>query len=216
MQTQHIRHNHDNSALIVYFAGWGTSPELVRHWQLPSDTDVLLCWDYRNLTLDFDFTRYQSLYLVAWSMGVWAAEQCVADLSFVRAVAINGTPLLIHDDLAIVQAVFEGTLHGFDEQTRTKFERRMCGNRELLHAYQASPLRPTAQIHQELMAVYQAMPQAKRPSIAWQKAIIGRQDKIFPSANQLEFWRQTGCQIVQLDVPHFALMAFDDWSDVLC
>ncbi|MGV6989702.1 DUF452 family protein [Testudinibacter sp. P80/BLE/0925] len=214
MQTEWQISAENNPNLIVYFAGWGTSPELVKHWQIPSDTDLLLCWDYRDLTFNLDLSRYRTLHLVAWSMGVWAAEQTVAELPFASSVAINGTPCLIDDQHGIPHAIFQGTLDGFNELTRAKFERRMCGKRELLQQYQAIPARPTEEIAQELAAVYRTFPHAKPASIRWQKAIVGTQDQIFPTANQLKYWQQTACEIRQLAVPHFALPIFSDWADL--
>ncbi|KAE9528463.1 DUF452 family protein [Testudinibacter aquarius] len=214
MQTEWLISAENNPNLILYFAGWGTSPQLVKHWQLPPDTDLLLCWDYRHLSLNADLSRYRTLHLVAWSMGVWAAEQTVADLPFATSVAINGTPCLIDDQVGIPQAIFEGTLDGFNDLTRTKFERRMCGKRELLQQYQAIAPRPTNEIAQELAAVYQVFAHAKPAAIHWQKAIVGMQDQIFPTANQLNYWRQTDCEVIQLALPHFALAAFNTWSEL--
>ncbi|MGR3807816.1 DUF452 family protein [Pasteurella testudinis] len=204
-----------NCRLILYFAGWGTSPDLVRRWDIPDDYDLLLCWDYRTLQFEFDLSRYQQLHLVAWSMGVWAAEQCLpANISLQSSVAINGTPGLIDDQFGIPSAVFSGTLHNFDDSTRAKFDRRMCGSREVLRQYQAGTLRANDEIKAELSAVYQALATAKAPHIRWQKAIVGSQDRIFPSANQLAYWQRQGCRIEQIDAPHFCFAHFDNWIDI--
>ena len=230
MQTEWISTG-DNNRLILYFAGWGTSPELVKNWQIPTGYDLLLCWDYRTFQLDsaqlnFDFSRYQHYHLVAWSMGVWAAEQC-AEYSFLQnvvletSVAINGTPLLIDDEQGIPNAIFKGTLDGFNDLTRTKFERRMCGNRALLQQYQTFATRPTAEIKQELTAVNAAVLHSKTLSsrisaIKWQKAIVGTQDLIFPTANQLHYWQQSSAQIEQIAAPHFLFPLLNGWSELCC
>ncbi|MDH3001445.1 hypothetical protein A1D23_12930 [Chelonobacter oris] len=215
MQTEWISTAENNRHLIVYFAGWGTSPDLVKNWQIPPGHDVLLVWDYRTLDLNFDFSRYSQRHLVAWSMGVWAAEQSVADLAFATAVAINGTPHLSDDELGIPTAIFQGTLADFNPLTRSKFERRMCGNRDFLQQYQAVSLRSTEEIATELNAVNAHLPLSKPPVIAWRKAIIGEQDQIFPSANQQRYWQQTDCQIEQLTAPHFLFPLLNGW-DRLC
>lgn len=45
--------------LIIYFAGWGTPASVVSHLTLPSGYDLLICYDYQDLTLPpFDFDRY--------------------------------------------------------------------------------------------------------------------------------------------------------------
>ncbi len=62
------------SNLILYFAGC-TPPSAVAHLQIPPNFDLLICYDYQDLQLEFDFSCYQEIYLVVWSMGVWVAEQ---------------------------------------------------------------------------------------------------------------------------------------------
>ncbi|MGR6981159.1 DUF452 family protein [Testudinibacter sp. P27/CKL/0425] len=212
MQTQWIISTEQNTRLMLYFAGWGTSPELVSNWQLPPDCDALLIWDYRDVKLEVNFSQYSDVHLVAWSMGVWAAEQRVADLPLASAWAINGTPHLRDDEYGIPTAIFDGTLQGFNALTRSKFERRMCGSRELLQQYQQITPRPTDEIAQELAAVAAHLPRAKAASIAWTGAIIGEQDQIFPTANQQRYWQQRACLIKTVAAPHFALPFFSGWE----
>ena len=80
--------------LLLFFCGWSASPALFHSLQADPDQDVWLMSDYRNLTFDADLSAYQSVTLVAWSLGVWVAEQLFADESSVhweRKIAINGT-----------------------------------------------------------------------------------------------------------------------------
>ena len=94
MNTELLRQN--GRDLLVYYAGWGTPPHTAVHsLGLPEHHDILLCWDYRSLhTPDADWGAYQNLRLVAWSLGVWAAEHSLpAGLSWSAATAVNGTPL---------------------------------------------------------------------------------------------------------------------------
>ncbi|HGG9315583.1 TPA: pimeloyl-ACP methyl esterase BioG family protein, partial [Neisseria meningitidis] len=48
-------YNHQGGHLILYFAGWGTPPDAVNHLILPENHDLLICYDYQDLNLDFDF-----------------------------------------------------------------------------------------------------------------------------------------------------------------
>lgn len=70
-------YNHQGEHLILYFAGWGMPPDAVNHLILPENHDLLICYDYQDLNLDFDFSAYRHIRLVAWSMGVWAAERAL-------------------------------------------------------------------------------------------------------------------------------------------
>lgn len=216
MQIEWILGAPNNTQLIIYFAGWGTSPELVKAWEIPQGYDLLLIWDYRTLTLNVDVSQYSKLHLVAWSMGVWAAEQLVARLNFSSAVAINGTPVLVDDQQGIPEVIFQGTLNGFNEMTRSKFDRRMCGNHELLAQYHAVARRSTDEVSAELVAVAEQLASAKKPKIAWQKALISKQDHIFPTVNQQYYWQQQdNVAIVLLDGPHFVFPLLDGWM-ALC
>ena len=88
------------SRLLLFFCGWSASPALFHSLQAEPDQDVWLVSDYRNLTFDADLSAYQSVTLVAWSLGVWVAEQLFADESSVhweRKIAINGTGCPVHD-----------------------------------------------------------------------------------------------------------------------
>ena len=53
-------YDHQGEHLIVYFAGWGTPLDAVAHLILPTDHDLLICYDYQDLNLDFDFSAYRT------------------------------------------------------------------------------------------------------------------------------------------------------------
>ncbi len=103
-------YNHQGEHLILYFAGWGMPPDAVNHLILPENHDLLICYDYQDLNLDFDFSAYRHIRLVAWSMGVWAAERALQGIRLKSATAVNGTGLPCDDNFGIPCAVFKGTL----------------------------------------------------------------------------------------------------------
>lgn len=209
--------------LIVYFAGWGTPPALVTDWHRPPSCDLLLCWDYRDLTLDFDFSPYARVHLLAWSLGVWAAENSLPPLKWTSATAVNGTPRPIDEDFGIPSAIFNGTLNGlqgkFAVRTRDKFERRMTGDATRLTAYRQLPQRDLPDITAELAAVGKiaAAQTLSGASIAWQRAVIGEQDGIFPPDNQQCYWQTyvPNCHLQRIDAPHEALSQWADFTMVL-
>lgn len=213
MKYQHIHHG--SHALIVYFAGWGTPLSIVQHFTDAEKYDLLLCYDYQDLRLDFDFSNYQEIYLVAWSMGVWVAEQVLQNISCTKAIAINGTSYPRHDQLGIPEAIFDGTLTGLNQSNRHKFERRMCQNKTLLAAYQAaSDYRDLENIQQELAFLSQQIrQQTKVPQFNWDLAWIGAQDRIFPVDNQQAAWQER-CEIRTLDAGHLAFPFFQKWEDL--
>ncbi|EXI62415.1 hypothetical protein MHD_09730 [Mannheimia granulomatis] len=205
-----------SSNLVVYVAGWGTPLAAVEHLALPENHDLLICYDYQDLQLDFQFSDYDCIHLVAWSMGVWVANQVMPPIPLASATAINGTALPYDDKFGIPKAVFKGTLESLNEANRIKFEHRMCHDKTLFEHYQNLPKpRPLAEIQQELAALYQLINDEQEPkTLAWTHAIIGTQDRIFPTANQLAYWQTFSPQtnICTLEGGHYLLPYFHNWE----
>lgn len=214
----------EQTDLIIYFAGWGSPPELVESWLRPPQCDLLLCWDYRDLTLTIDISAYTHVHVLAWSMGVWAAENSLPPMPLASATAVNGTPSLIHNNYGIPTAVFNGTLNSLQSnasiRTREKFERRMCGEHTRLQRYRQLPQRSTGDITIELATVAAtvfAADTVQAPTIAWQTAIIGKQDAIFPPQNQQAYWQThaPNCRIQTINAAHEALSHWANFSAIL-
>lgn len=204
--------------LIVCFSGWGITPHAFSHIQLPDDSDLLICYDHQNLDLHFDFSPYTSIRLVAFSLGVWVAEQVMQGIHLQSATAMNGTTLPYHDDFGIPTAIFQGTLDGLKEQTRHQFERRMCGNIQEYTAYQQLPDRQSLEgIHSSLAFLLNAIKiKQNLPQLSWQKAIISEQDRIFLAEKQLNFWQQNAprVQIKTIKGSHYLLPQIKHWEEL--
>lgn len=206
--------DHQGENLLVYFAGWGTPIEAVSHLELAENYDLLICYDYQDLRLDFDFSRYQQIRVVAWSMGVWVAERVLQGIKLTSATAVNGTALPCDDEQGIPYAIFKGTLDHLNDSTRAKFDRRMCGDKANFAFYQAFPSRELQKIQQELTALFQATLQDKRTDLMeWTKAIIGTQDKIFPPHNQRQYWANR-CLVEEMAGAHYLFADFKQWSQL--
>lgn len=198
--------------LLIYFAGWGTPISAVSHLVLPTDYDLLICYDYQDLSLDFDFSAYQEFRLVAWSMGVWVAAQSLSHLKFLSATAINGTELPCDEQNGIPPEVFKGTLDQLSPITLAKFQRRMAG--KLTEHYQMLPNpREFADIQQELAAIYAQLRIMPPKNLAWTKAIIGQKDKIFSATNQQHYW-QSRCPMELVAGEHYLFVQFNDWAEL--
>ena len=112
--------------VIVFFHGWGMDAAGVSHLQM--EDDVLMCYDYRSLDFDFpDLGHYRCIYVVAWSMGVWAADRVISRLEMKpeRCVALNGTTRPVDDEYGIPVKIYELTEKGMNERGREKFFLRM-------------------------------------------------------------------------------------------
>lgn len=146
-----------NGKLLLVFSGWAASPEVFRHLETEPETDLWICHDYRTTEFDLDaLGGYREIRLVAWSLGVWAASLLFAKkpVAFTEAVAINGTTCPVHDEWGIPEAIFRGTLDNLTEEGIRRFNRRMCGKRDILQAYEQIPPRPLDEVRDELEHLY--------------------------------------------------------------
>lgn len=205
-------YDHQGEHLIVYFAGWGTPLDVVAHLILPTNHNLLICYDYQDLTLDFDFSAYQQIRVVAWSMGVWVAERVLQGITLQSATAVNGTGLPCDDSFGIPYAIFKDTLDNLTENTRSKFERRICGDKISFERYQQFSARPFYEIHQELTALFAMIQQDKRTDlIHWTNAWVSSRDKIFMPANQHQYWASR-CSVQEIEGEHYVFSRFTHWS----
>ena len=59
--------NNQSKELIVFFAGWGCDEN--QFTNLQDNKDVLILYDYQDLELDFEFSRYNRIDVIAYSAG---------------------------------------------------------------------------------------------------------------------------------------------------
>lgn len=221
MKTEKLIHHPGARQLILCLAGWSASPELFRRLTADNDQDVWVCYDYRQLDFTESLAPYDKVYLVAWSLGVWVAEQLFAPIirqtaSTIQwtAVAINGTGTPISDEQGIPEAIFQGTLDHLDETGRQHFNRRMCGNRAHFAAYKELPERPLDEIQEELQQLFIQIKATRQPvSFPWNKVWLSRQDRIFPIDNLRNYWREHS-SVSETDSPHEPFYQWNKWEEL--
>jgi biotin synthesis protein BioG len=203
---------------ILFFNGWGMDCNAVKHLQ-SSDYDIFICYDYRNFTKqELEFNTYKEVSVIAWSLGVWVAEQLLVSHfpKFTKTIAINGTPQPIDNNLGIAEQVFAHTLENWNEHNRKKFNARMCGgNKQLLEYMPYMSQRSCEEQREELQFLYNAIRNnAHKDKTQWTEAIIGTNDLIFTAQNQHNYWQNhTNCRTLPL--PHFPFAKFRSWDEIL-
>ena len=216
--------------LIIYFCGWGMTPATVAHLTLPPQCDLLALYDYRILELsddlaDLPWDSYEAVTIVAWSLGVWAAEQVVPHWSILptkqRLIAVAGSPYPMHDQWGIPKQIFVGTLEELTDENRQRFNRRMCGGKRYKQLYDILSERPTTELRDELQAVYDSLatPEASGSTphtrLAWDLAIIGERDQIFPAKNLSTLWKAVNVPTLLLpDGYHYLFDLWQSWSEL--
>ncbi|WP_297627452.1 pimeloyl-ACP methyl esterase BioG family protein [uncultured Rikenella sp.] len=207
--------------VIVFAAGWAGSDELVRHLALPQGYDLLCLFDYRSLPaaaetreLYAQIAPYRHKYLIAWSFGVWAAERIFgkADLVWDGAVAVNGTPLPVHDAYGIPVRAFAVTVRSIEGAGTGRFLERMCGTPETLRAYyKHRSTRGLEEIGEELRRLRDGAAETAAGAAVphagfWTEAVAGTEDAIFPPENMMRYWTEAGVRVtVGEGMPHYPL-----------
>ncbi|MEG1749148.1 MAG: DUF452 family protein [Tannerellaceae bacterium] len=208
--------------LILFFGGWGTRPEQFAGLQVGKETNRWISYDYtqppqRPEGLAEELMSYQEVHVVAWSLGVWAAEEAAQNFPFhfTSATAINGTSCPISNTLGIPEATFQGTLEGLSPESLSRFNRRMCGSRDVLARYDSLPARPFPELKDELAALNMRIHQSKgqQADNLWTQAILCTDDRIFPIENQRRFW-QDRCPLTELKAPHYPFHLFNSWEEL--
>lgn len=211
--------------LVLYFNGWALSPIAVEHLGLPEEQDLLLLWDYRTDALDFDFSPYREIRLVAWSMGIWAADRFFAKHEELRSRVVSGTALAgtgyqVDDAVGIPEAFFHKTLEGLTEENRERFDRHMLGGKTYRHLYEEVRQRSTKALYDEFVRPFtvdrdQPRPLPKPAAFGlWSKAFIGEDDRVVPPTNQENYWRIQGVPFTHLPkTPHYLLGHFHCWEE---
>ncbi|WP_348673531.1 pimeloyl-ACP methyl esterase BioG family protein [Duncaniella dubosii] len=203
MKHKFVKHAGSRRLLLI-FAGWGMDSNPFEHVSRPG-YDTMVVWDYRELTPDWTaVSGYEEIALIAWSMGVYAASMTIHAIrhKITAAIAVNGTLTPVDNLRGIPEAIYEGTAAGLDERSLKKFFRRMCGDRATTdHFMSAAPQRAASELVDELHAIYPE-PWFANPKVSdWDRAVIGRDDAIFPACNQQRAWEGTPLTVV--DRPHY-------------
>lgn len=197
--------------MILFFAGWGMDEQPFLQGQ-NEGRDLLICYDYRELSFDEELLKgYESILVVAWSMGVWVAHHTLSRLSLpiVRNIAVNGTLYPLNDEKGIPAAVFWGTLRNLDANSLQKFRRRMCKSPEVYKAFlEIAPTRSLDHLKNELehigMQYMESVEQGNSKPFHWDAAIIGTDDRIFLPENQQRAWQEEPDTKVHLcDTGHY-------------
>lgn len=196
-----------NRRLILIFTGWGTGPELYTGVDIPGwDVAVAFRVDGKPLAMD-KLEGYYTIYLFAWSLGVYMADLKLSPERITKAFAINGTVAPVHDDYGIPVDIFRGTADNLNPRNLTKFRRRTMPDSETfkrLFPEEGSPLMCrclASQLHEVMELTGNGN---VTPRLQWTRAYIGTSDRIFPPKNLEAAWRlDSEVEIVKSDDAHF-------------
>ncbi len=216
MEKHWIKHE-NNPKLILFFNGWGMVAAAVAHLDA-AGYDLFMLNNYTELNpIDEKFDGYREIYVVAWSLGVWAASTviCKSEIQITQAIAINGTLKPVDENEGIPPAIFKGTLGGWSEKTRERFLMRMAGGaKEYLKNQSKFGSRSIADQKSELESIFNQCQSLGESSFRFDKAVSGNQDAIFTPDNQRKSW-QGKAELHSLDMPHYPFAHFTSWEQII-
>lgn len=207
----------DSEELILFFCGWGMDEKPFN--PLKTSCDVLFVYDYADLALDFDFSSYKRITLIAFSYGVFMAgflkdvlPEC--DLK----IAVNGTLKPVDDEFGIPHKIFTLTLENMTELTALKFREKLFADKSELAIFNKNlPDRDMTSSKAELAALKSYFLANKNIEFEYDKVLIGEKDRIIPAKNQKNFWQSNNGQkiITAENEGHFSFYAFNDFDEII-
>ncbi|MCM1490257.1 MAG: DUF452 family protein [Muribaculum sp.] len=189
--------------LILIFAGWSTNRQFYEDCVVDGwDTAVIS--DYRDMTLPDIPCQYGTIYVFAYSLGVWAAS--ITPIDAAVRVAIFGTGTPVSDQYGIPKSIFIGTADNLTDTTLKKFHSRMSGNKQQYETDRDKlPENPDiAILKEELYAIAENAEKQAASDHKWHRAYISMEDRIIPTANQQKYWEKfDNTEIIELESPHY-------------
>lgn len=213
--------------LVLFFHGWGMSPELP-FLAGPNGFDLIVLYNYSNLQFPAELllkiNSYEDIIIIAWSFGVWVAEQAIPIMSFAKKmsykISINGSSLPVDSEYGIDPEVFQKTLEALrgSIESRNKFYRRMFSGKKEYEAFMQNPPQRTLQSQvNELELLGQASKNASKnyEKCFWTKAFISKKDRIIPTKAQINFWEQAEVPIFELEGGHNPFNFWSGWDEII-
>ena len=207
----------NNKKLIIFFCGWSFDYNPFKFLDC-GDYDVITLYDYASLDFNIDFSKYEQIHLIGWSMGVFIASYLKDKLpELTSAVAVCGTAIPVDDELGIPHKSFELSLIHAEKGLQGKFTRNVFVEDDLLARYEKTPVERSIENRvNELVKLDELIKSYKFEfSPFYTKVLVGINDKIIPSKNQLNFWHKYNVPVVELDSGHFPFYNYKSWEEIL-
>lgn len=177
----------NSKSLIVVFCGWGMDEK--PFLPVKASSDILYLYDYSDLSINFDFSKYDDIKLIAFSYGVYVSALVQKQLpQFSYKTAVNGT-LTALGDYGVPEKVFCLTLENMTMGTAVKFrERLFIENRHLELFNENLPEREIENSLYELAMLKKYFYEQNTLNYSFDKIYISSKDKIIPTKNQKNYW----------------------------
>lgn len=209
-----------DAVALLFFNGWSAPASVADRLELPVEWSLITVSDYRSERMELpDLSGFGAIYLVGWSMGVWAAEYFADHFPLpTLAVAINGTPSLISDEMGIPRRVFDGMRRGLDGRMYRHFVRQMCLSEELASTFLSlTETNVVERAREELEYVWSHFSPCRSLRLPWQSALVSDHDLVIPPEAQSAFWSRVGVATRPLRMaPHLPFTEYlRSWREIV-
>ena len=213
MQTELVKNN--SKRLIVFLTGWGCDADQFKFMK-SSLSDILICYDYSDLDLDFDFSKYDEFYLISFSAGV-----CVSGLikdklpKFNKKISINGNPLAYNQYFGLRKEIID-VFNGVTQSNALDFRRQfLVYDDEEFKKFNANQShRSFDSCMTELSSLVSYDNESIEP-MKFDVTVLSENDKIFFYNRQLEYWSDKSKCITLNESAHFPFFRLNDYEEII-
>lgn len=193
----HLINNANSKDLMIFLLGWGM--DYLPMVPVVGERNVLFVYDYTDLKLEFDFSKYKKFTLAAFSCGVFMAPFLKEKLPTVsKATAFSGVFELFNPEFGLtpeVISVFKGiTLDNYMDFRRDYL---LDTQSELEKFNKHAPLRTIESSLAELDALERYDKTFPKTGYPFSRVFIGKNDRIIPAKNQEKAWKDLKPEIVE-------------------
>lgn len=199
-------HKNKSKELILFFSGFASHYSHFKH--LDSNIDIVIIYDYRDFNLNLNIDKYNSIILVAYSMGVCIAPKIFTQDKFSKTIALNGTTLGIHKEYGINPTIFRHTIKNLNI---TDFKKAIFGDNE--RKAKDFIFRGNNILKEELQSIYDFCTQNTNNGFKWDKTYISNKDSLFKSQICNNFFLGKS-RIYELNTWHYPFFMFNTWEEI--
>ena len=211
---QYFYQNNNSHDLIVLCSCWGC--DYNQFTKLHDQKDVLILYDYQDLSLDFDFSKYENIYVIAYSAGVFVASIMADNIPHLRQkVALCGNPYLFDEKFGISQENIR-TFKAITLDNYLDFRRKymVVSDEEYERYNKLESLRPIDSCAAELEALQKLYAERKKQiNPQFDKAVAAENDLIFNIDTQKDFY-QDKLRVIK-NAKHHIFFRFNSFEDIL-
>lgn len=209
MKIVFLEKNIDTDRLILIFPGWSCGKELHAGFSMKG-WDLAITADYHDPTLNTETLKnYSTIYLFAWSLGVYMASITDFGQHITAAFALNGTETPVDDSYGIPCEIFRKTADNLTPSSLLKFRRRMAGSADIFRRLfdRCFSKAETDLLQHQLHLIYNWQKEKERYKLPWKKVYISEKDAIFPPSNLKNFWNtqniEGNIEIIPINEAHY-------------